>query len=184
MIKYFCKNDKSNKNFSKIITSFKSLSDENRLKTIYFLKDGEKCVCEIVDFLDISQNLVSHHLKILRKNAILQSRKDGLKVFYSINRKNISNIINFLTYLTMENLTIQVFGSGCPACKTLYEKVSKITFEIDKNLKVTYITDITKMIELGAMSSPVFAIDNQIIIAGRMPSDNEIREAILDKINI
>ncbi len=80
-------------------------------------------------------------------------------------------------------MKITVLGSGCPTCKTLYEKVSKVTKEIDDNLEVDYITDITKMVELGAMSAPVFAIDNQIITAGQMPEEDEIKNAILEKLN-
>jgi len=80
-------------------------------------------------------------------------------------------------------MKIQVLGSGCPSCETLYNKVSTIAKEIDPSLEVDYITDIAKIVELGAMSSPVFAIDNKIIAAGRMPNDQEIKDAILEQIN-
>ena len=82
----------------------------------------------------------------------------------------------------MKKVNIKVLGSGCPTCKTLYNKVLKVAQQIDQNLKVEYITDITKIVELGAMSSPVFAIDNKIITAGKMPDKNEIKNAILEKI--
>ena len=98
-MKCFCKTNQSTKQLSKTVSFLKAVSDENRLKIICFLKDGEKCVCEVVDFLELPQNLISHHLKVLRNQNILISRKDGLKVFYSINRKNISNIINFFDFL-------------------------------------------------------------------------------------
>ncbi len=98
-MKCFCKTNQSTKQLSKTVLFLKAVSDENRLKIICFLKNSEKCVCEIVDFLKLPQNLVSHHLKILRNQNILKTRKDGLKVFYSINEKNISNIINFFNFL-------------------------------------------------------------------------------------
>ncbi len=78
----------------------------------------------------------------------------------------------------MEKINIQVFGSGCPTCKILYEKVSQVAQQIDSSLTVEYVTDITKMVELGAMSSPVFAINNKIITAGRIPNEEEIKSAI------
>ena len=78
---------------------FKAVSDENRLKIICFLKDEERCVCDIVKFLELPQNLVSHHLKVLRKAEILLSRKEGLKVFYRINEQKISHQLSFLTQL-------------------------------------------------------------------------------------
>ena len=83
----------------------------------------------------------------------------------------------------MKKINIQVFGSGCSTCKTLYERVFKVVKEIDSNQGVKYITDITKMVELGAMSSPVFAIDNQIITVGKIPDEQEIKDAILEQIN-
>jgi len=98
-MKCFCKTNQSTKQLSKTVLFLKAVSDENRLKIICFLKNSEKCVCEIVDFLELPQNLVSHHLKILRNQNILKTRKDGLKVFYSINEKNISNIVNFFNFL-------------------------------------------------------------------------------------
>ncbi len=81
----------------------------------------------------------------------------------------------------MEKINIQVFGSGCPTCKILYEKVSQVAQQIDSSLTVEYVTDITKMVELGAMSSPVFAINNKIITAGRIPNEEEIKSAIEEK---
>ncbi len=83
----------------------------------------------------------------------------------------------------MQKIKIQVFGSGCPTCETLYNRVSKVTKEIKSELEVDYITDIRKMVELGAMSSPVFAINNQIITAGQMPEEDEIKDFILEKLN-
>ncbi len=80
-------------------------------------------------------------------------------------------------------MKIQVLGSGCKSCEALYERVKKVASEINPQLEVEYITDITKIVELGAMSSPVFAIDNQIITAGQMPSEEEIKNAIEAKIN-
>ncbi len=83
----------------------------------------------------------------------------------------------------MKEIKIQVFGSGCPTCKTLYERVSKVSKEVDDNLEVEYITDITKMVKLGVMSAPVFAIDNQVVTSGQMPEEDEIKNAILEKLN-
>ncbi len=100
-MKCFCKSNQSTKKLSKTVLFLKAVSDENRLKIICFLKNNEKCVCEIVDFLELPQNLVSHHLKVLRNQNILKTRKVGLKIFYSINKKNILNIVKFFNYITI-----------------------------------------------------------------------------------
>ena len=80
--------------------------------------------------------------------------------------------------MNTQKISIAVYGSGCPTCKTLFKRVSKVAQEISADLEVAYITDIAKMVELGAMSSPVFAINDTIITAGQMPSEEEIREVI------
>ena len=82
-----CKKGKSKKELMKITEFLRVVSDENRLKILCILQKGEKCVCEIWQYLEIPQNLTSHHLKILREFNLILSRKDGLKVFYSINKK-------------------------------------------------------------------------------------------------
>ena len=98
-MKCFCKTNQSSEKLLETVDFFKASSDENRLKIICFLKHGEKCVCDIVDFLGIPQNLVSHHLKVLRDKNILLTRKEGLKVFYRIDETKISKILTFLTHI-------------------------------------------------------------------------------------
>lgn len=69
----------------------KIISEENRLKIICFLqKNHEQCVCEIQEFLDLPQNLISHHLKVLKDFELLISRKEGLKVYYSVNIEELN----------------------------------------------------------------------------------------------
>ncbi|MGD6852816.1 MAG: ArsR/SmtB family transcription factor [Candidatus Bathyarchaeia archaeon] len=58
------------------IPVFHALSD-HRLEILAYLRDGEKCVCEIVPHLNLIQPLVSRHLKILEDTGIERCRKDG-----------------------------------------------------------------------------------------------------------
>jgi ArsR family transcriptional regulator len=60
----------------------KVISESNRLKILDFLKDGEKCACEIHPKLRLPQNLSSHHLKVLKDLKLLKSRRDGNKIIY------------------------------------------------------------------------------------------------------
>lgn len=90
MSKKCCKkgSDESKK-IEKLSEFLKVVSEENRLRIICLLKQGEKCVCEIYEHLNLSQNLVSHHLKVLNEAEIVSSRKEGLNVFYSINKDKL-----------------------------------------------------------------------------------------------
>jgi ArsR family transcriptional regulator len=76
---------------------FHALSDPIRLEIVSYLRDGEKCVCEIVPHLDLIQPLVSRHLKILKDAGIVRFRKDGTKRMYSIVDPRIHDVVNALT---------------------------------------------------------------------------------------
>lgn len=75
----------------------KVIAEENRLKILCLLKDGERCVCDIWQDLGIPQNLASHHLNVLKTKGLINSRKEGFWVFYSINRKGIKLLKTLLT---------------------------------------------------------------------------------------
>ena len=74
-----------------LIKVFKSISDITRLRIIKILQEkDELCVCEIVQALDISQTRASRNLGILKNAGFVVDRRDGLWIYYSIN-KEMSN---------------------------------------------------------------------------------------------
>lgn len=99
-----CKNEKSADELLKTAEFLKIIAEENRLKILCILRDGEKCVCDIWQYLELPQNLTSHHLKILKDFDLISSKKDGLKVFYSLNK----NIIN--KYSKLLNKFLNSYG--------------------------------------------------------------------------
>lgn len=64
-----------------------------RLAIIDFLKDGEQCVCDITDHVDAKRSNVSRHLGVLLKAGIVDQRKDGLKMIYSLRTPCILNFM-------------------------------------------------------------------------------------------
>jgi DNA-binding transcriptional ArsR family regulator len=76
---------------------FHALADPIRLEILSYLRDGEKCVCEIVPHLDLIQPLVSRHLKILKDVGIVRFRKDGTKRMYSVVDSRIHSVVDALT---------------------------------------------------------------------------------------
>ena len=56
-----------------------------RLAVIDFLKDGEQCVCDIAEHVGAKRSNVSRHLAVLLKVGIVEQRKDGLRMMYSLN---------------------------------------------------------------------------------------------------
>ena len=90
MSKKCCKKGSDeNRKIEKLSEFLKVVSEENRLRIICLLKQGEKCVCEIYEHLELAQNLTSHHLKVLSDAKIVNSRQDGLNVFYSLNAEKV-----------------------------------------------------------------------------------------------
>ena len=63
----------------------KTVSDPNRLKLLAYLKNGEVCVCEFVDLLNISQPAVSQQLKKLKDAGIILERRKGTWKHYRLN---------------------------------------------------------------------------------------------------
>ena len=64
---------------------FKAFCDENRLAILQMLCGGEKCACKLQDVLSIGQSTLSHHMKILCESGIVNARKEGKWMYYSIN---------------------------------------------------------------------------------------------------
>ena len=90
-------------------TVFHALSDPIRIEIVYYLRAGEKCVCEIVPHLNLIQPLVSRHLKTLKDSGIVRCRKDGTKRMYSIVDPRIRNLVDILTPELVGALTKEAF---------------------------------------------------------------------------
>jgi len=73
---------------------------------------------------------------------------------------------------------IQVFGSGCPTCKKLFELTKQAVEELGIATEVEYITDIQEMLKLNVMSSPVLVVNDKVALAGMMPKVEKIKELI------
>lgn len=80
----------------------KTLSDENRLKILMAIGNGKKSVSQIVEELGLSQPLVSHHLKELRRNLLLKVERSGPFVYYEMADGEVLPMIEKLNVLVSE----------------------------------------------------------------------------------
>lgn len=87
----------------KISVVFKALCDENRVAIMKYLMSGEKCACMLLDDLDIAQSTLSHHMKILTDSGLVNARKDGKWMHYSISKQGIDNAIGYLSMFGCSN---------------------------------------------------------------------------------
>lgn len=79
--------------YNKKAKLFKALSNPVRLEIIDFLADGEKCVCEIVEKLNYEQPHISKSLIKLKEAGLIQDKKAGLNVYYSLKTPCVSEFI-------------------------------------------------------------------------------------------
>jgi len=97
-----CKNPKTTTQIADLAQVLKAIAEPNRLKILCMLSRSTQqrrsgvctaacacthCVCEIYEALHLSQNLTSHHLKVLRTCNLINCKKDGQWKHYSLNKK-------------------------------------------------------------------------------------------------
>jgi len=76
-------------------------------------------------------------------------------------------------------MLIQVLGTGCTKCKTLYELVNKAIAEAGVEATVQKVEDIQKIMSFNIIMTPGLVIDGQVKVAGRLPSLDEVKRLIL-----
>lgn len=81
-------------------------------------------------------------------------------------------------------MQIQVLGSGCPTCKKLFELTKEAVKQLNLKEEVEYDTDVSKIIEMGVMSSPVLAIDGKPAMVGFVPDIEKIKKLLTDNSSI
>lgn len=83
----------------------KSLSDGNRLRILLLISCGRKSVTAIVEELDLSQPLVSHHLKELKRSLLVNVEREGPFIYYELADNRIVNVLRTLSEVATDLLT-------------------------------------------------------------------------------
>lgn len=74
----------------------KVMADSTRVKILFAIKDKSKSVNEIVDLVGATQSAVSHQLRLMRNVNIVETKKNGNKIFYSLADNQISKILDIV----------------------------------------------------------------------------------------
>jgi len=85
----------------------KSLAQPTRLKIIDFLRDGERCVCEISPAIGEEQSNTSRHLAYMQTHGILTRRKDGVKIYYAVKHPEVFAIIDLVTAVVKREIEVR-----------------------------------------------------------------------------
>ena len=119
-MKSCCVGKKAEKELALTVEFLKLIAEENRLKIVCLLAQSELCVCDIWGAINIPQNLTSHHLKALKKYGLISSRKEGLNVFYTLNKDSLKSSKKLLD----EFLTAR--KKACMSCKVSTSKTKDL----------------------------------------------------------
>ncbi len=92
-------------NFQTLSFLAKALSDENRLRILLSVSNGKKSVSQVVEDLGLSQPLVSHHLKELRRALLVEVERNGPFVYYELSDPRIIEIVKKIDELATDLLT-------------------------------------------------------------------------------
>ena len=95
---------------------FKALSDPNRLMIVDMLSCGELCACVILEKFKITQPTLSHHMKSLCDSGLVNGRKEGKWIHYSLNDEAVQSLKTFLDKATMAE-------ENCICCEVVCEEV-------------------------------------------------------------
>ncbi|GFO68767.1 transcriptional regulator [Geomonas limicola] len=83
----------------------KALAQPTRIKILDFLRDGERCVCEIFPAIGEEQSNTSRHLNMMMDAGVLSRRKEGLKIYYTIKHPEILQVVDLVNLIVEEEIT-------------------------------------------------------------------------------
>ena len=75
-------------------------------------------------------------------------------------------------------MEIKILGPGCAKCKTLDKLTREVVEKNGINASITKVEDIMEIMKYGVMSTPALVIDEKVVIKGRVPSLNELKQLL------
>ena len=85
------------------IAILSALGQETRIAILEFLRDGERCVCEIFPAIGHEQSNVSRHLNLMQTAGLLTRRKEGPKIFYAVRTPEILELLDLAGVIAGKN---------------------------------------------------------------------------------
>lgn len=98
----------------RLVSALQALADAKRLSIVQALRSGERCVCELQVELDLAQPLLSHHLRILREAGIVDDRREGRWVYYSLLPDGLADVEALLGALRTDAVSAPTRTACCP----------------------------------------------------------------------
>lgn len=83
----------------------KAIAQPTRMKILDFLRDGERCVCEIFPAIDEEQSNTSRHLNMMQSCGILARRKEGIKIMYRLKHPEVLEILELASAILKKEIS-------------------------------------------------------------------------------
>ena len=75
-------------------------------------------------------------------------------------------------------MEIKILGTGCPKCKTLERLTREVVAETGIEANISKVEDIMQIMNYGVVATPALVVDEKVVIKGRVPSANEIKQIL------
>ena len=85
----------------------KALAQPTRLKILELLRQGERCICEIVPAINGEQSNISRHISLMQKSRLIATRKDGVKVMVKVRDPQIFDILDRISMVLKRQMQEQ-----------------------------------------------------------------------------
>ncbi len=85
----------------------KALAQPTRLKILELLRNGEKCICEIVPAINGEQSNISRHISLMQRSHLVTTRKDGVRLMVKVKDPEIFNILDRVSKILKNQLKEQ-----------------------------------------------------------------------------
>jgi len=82
----------------------KALAQPTRLKILELLRNGERCICEIVPAINGEQSNISRHISLMQKSHLVTTRKDGVKVMVKVRDPKIFEILDSVSLMLKKQI--------------------------------------------------------------------------------
>jgi len=82
----------------------KAMAQPTRLKILELLRDGERCICEIVPAINGEQSNISRHISLMQKSNLVTTRKDGVRVMVKVRDPKIFDILDRVSQILKEQI--------------------------------------------------------------------------------
>ena len=91
----------------------KAISDSKRLRIMDMLSCGELCACKILEAFHITQPTLSHDMKVLIEAGIINDRREGKNIYYSLNKEQLAVFEKTLHNILAEKENCICYCEGC-----------------------------------------------------------------------